>query len=93
MNHDNPLCRGCGACCRDNVPVEADENVPASMTVEIGGRRWMRPHAVAPWCGALDLQSRRCTIYDQRPIACRAFVVGGAACDRARRMTPEGAPT
>jgi len=94
MNHDNPLCHACGACCRDNVPVEDADAVPASMTMEIAGQRWMRPHAVAPWCGALDLETRRCTIYEQRPRVCREFEVNGPRCAiaRSRATNPPAIP-
>lgn len=84
MNHDNPLCNNCGACCRDAVEVAVDDFVPLELTEEVGGLRWMRPHAIAPWCGALDLATRRCTIYEQRPRTCREFEVGGASCAIAR---------
>jgi Fe-S-cluster containining protein len=87
MNHDNPLCNNCGACCRDHVPVAADDAVPADLTfVDADGRRWMRPHEIRPWCGALDVLERRCTIYDQRPRACRVFEVDGRDCHRARQL-------
>lgn len=87
VNHDNALCSNCGACCRDAVHVESGEGVPLEHTVEIGGRRWMRPHEVAPWCGALDLVTWRCTIYEQRPRVCREFEVAGRGCDIARQRS------
>lgn len=41
------------------------------------------------WCAALDRDTLRCRIYDQRPLICREFAMGGADClaERARWAT------
>jgi Fe-S-cluster containining protein len=36
------------------------------------------------WCRAMDANSMRCTIYDQRPAICREFAMGGRACREER---------
>lgn len=88
MNHNNPLCNNCGACCRDHVPVAEGDSVPLELTyVDGDGRRWMKRNNVDPWCGALDMFTRRCTIYEDRPIACRNFEVDGHGCNRARLIS------
>lgn len=78
------ICIGCAACCRDNVPVMDGDAVPERLVEDRGGRRWMRRHAGGPWCAALDLATRTCTIYEHRPAVCRAFDVGGKTCELAR---------
>lgn len=37
------------------------------------------------WCVALDRNSMRCTIYEQRPLICREFELGSAECHDERR--------
>ena len=32
------------------------------------------------WCAALSRSSLLCTIYEQRPLVCREFEMGGAEC-------------
>ncbi len=32
------------------------------------------------WCAALDRDTLRCRIYEQRPLICREFVMGGPDC-------------
>jgi uncharacterized protein len=38
------------------------------------------------WCEALDRDSLRCTIYDQRPAICRSFDMGGYDCRQERAV-------
>ena len=41
------------------------------------------------WCAALDRESLRCTIYDNRPSICREFKVGEDDCmnERMKHMS------
>jgi len=32
------------------------------------------------WCAALDRESMRCTIYENRPLICREFAMGEFEC-------------
>lgn len=32
------------------------------------------------WCSAIDRETFRCTIYEQRPLICRDFVMGSYEC-------------
>lgn len=32
------------------------------------------------WCAALDRDSQRCSIYENRPLICREFELGGDDC-------------
>ena len=43
------------------------------------------------WCAALDRNTMRCTIYENRPQICRDFEMGGRDClaARAEVMGPE----
>jgi hypothetical protein len=70
---------GCGGCCGsfslDYLPAEdAPANVTAR-TVELDGRAVtlrsdMQTAAADRWCGNLDRDTGRCTIYARRPFAC-----------------------
>lgn len=79
------LCSRCEAiCCRLTVPlmpgddpphwlIEDHENGPATMAKGDDG-----------WCIALDRNSMRCTIYEQRPTLCRTYRMGGRLCRHER---------
>lgn len=86
-------CRACGACCREayhSVTVSARDPVV-----------WKQPHLIVKTmrrfeivregsrCGALaggdGGAPHTCTIYDDRPQACRDFALGGRHCLAARR--------
>ncbi len=79
------LCSRCEAiCCRltvtlmpgDDPPhwlVAEHENGPATMAKDDDG-----------WCVALDRNSMRCTIYEQRPTLCRTYLMGGRLCRHER---------
>lgn len=36
------------------------------------------------WCAALDRKTMLCSIYEQRPLICREFAMGGDDCLAAR---------
>lgn len=85
-------CLACGACCRggfDRVTVEPESSLiqarPDWIVEESGTRYLPRPRGL---CVALEPSSDGawpCTVYAQRPRACREFEVGGDACLLARR--------
>jgi Fe-S-cluster containining protein len=95
MNVGPARCDRCEAvCCRLNVVlVEGDDVPPEMIRVGDAGERIMK-HAADGWCVAAA--SRRCSIYDRRPQACRRFAMAGPYCralrtehaDRRRRGIP-----
>ncbi|MCB9665367.1 MAG: YkgJ family cysteine cluster protein [Alphaproteobacteria bacterium] len=83
-------CRTCGACCREGfhvVGVEPDEPLATlrpDLLVTAADATWIpRPGGR---CAALAPgEPHTCTIYADRPRACRDFPLGGDACLEARR--------
>ena len=74
-------CSACPAiCCQLKVLLIAGDNPPQHFIdldedgLEIMGK------ADDGWCAALDRESMRCTIYEQRPFVCREFAMGGEDC-------------
>jgi Fe-S-cluster containining protein len=61
---------------------------PRELTEMRGDRRWMKPHATKPWCVALDLATRSCTVYENRPSICRHFERGSLSCSIAITKRP-----
>lgn len=86
-------CRAC--CCRLEVLLMGDDDVPRTMTVrDRWGGQVMRRLADG-WCVAVDRQTMRCTIYGRRPLVCREYQVGDHDCLVERRQltgTPGAAP-
>ena len=80
-------CRAC--CCRLEVMLMSEDDVPAHLTMEDrwGGRTMARLED--GWCAALDRATLRCRIYERRPTICRDFEMGGSEClvERAKRET------
>lgn len=74
-------CANCEACCcRLEVRIISDTGVP-DRYIEIdewGGSRMLR--LSDGWCAALDRNTAKCTIYQQRPWVCREFAMGGHEC-------------
>lgn len=92
--HEGPLdCRACAACCRDAydlVPLRRDDAIGGrhpELVLREGRRRFLRRDPVRRWCAALSLDqgAHRCTVYEDRPRACRDFPAGGTSCLTARR--------
>ena len=74
-------CVKCGACCcRLEVMLITDTSVPNHFidTDEWGGRIMARRDD--GWCAALDRNTLLCRIYEKRPLICREFEMGSAAC-------------
>ncbi|MCS6913914.1 MAG: YkgJ family cysteine cluster protein [Myxococcales bacterium] len=81
-------CHQCAACCRDAydlVPVGRRERAARLPVVESAGTQLRLRRMPQGWCAALAGPPYTCTIYPDRPRACRDFPVGGEACLEARR--------
>lgn len=78
-------CSRCAAvCCRLTAVLTETDNVPAHLTTTLAaGPRVMAKDADG-WCRALDRVHMRCGIYDDRPTACRRFVMDGGYCRAVR---------
>jgi len=82
-------CANCEACCcRLEVMLITDTGVPDHF-VEID--KWGSPTMARledGWCAALDRNTLKCTIYENRPWVCREFEMGEYACltERAAHM-------
>ncbi|MEM7365480.1 MAG: YkgJ family cysteine cluster protein [Pseudomonadota bacterium] len=85
-------CSTCvAACCRQEVMLISDTGVPDRF---IDTDRWggsIMRRLDDGWCAALDRGTMRCTIYENRPLICREFEMGGRDCLAARKevMGPE----
>lgn len=75
-------CRAC--CCRLEVIIIGDTGVPRQFiqTAQWGGEVMARLDD--GWCAALDRETLRCTIYENRPWVCREFEVGSYECKTER---------
>ncbi|WP_141737139.1 YkgJ family cysteine cluster protein [Marinobacter sp. X15-166B] len=74
-------CASCEACCcRLEVMLITDTGVPERFieTDQWGGRTMARSDD--GWCAALDRNTMACSIYEQRPLICREFEMGGYEC-------------
>lgn len=82
----NAQCNTCKAsCCRLQVLLFDDPDVPPSMIAssDWGGQVMRREED--GWCTALDRNTLRCTIYEQRPQLCRDYAMGSEECVQERR--------
>ena len=78
-------CETCAACCcRLEVLLLTDTGVPEEFieTDMWGGMTMARLED--GWCAALDRSSMLCTIYEQRPLICREYEMGGEDCQTER---------
>ncbi len=74
-------CSNCAACCCQlEVMLLTDTGVPERYidTDEWGGEVMARLED--GWCIALDRDTMRCTIYENRPWVCRIFEEGSPEC-------------
>ncbi|MCB5160848.1 YkgJ family cysteine cluster protein [Marinomonas algarum] len=75
-------CSHCqAACCRMEVMMITDTGVPEEhiVTDEWGGETLRRLDD--GWCSAVDRETFRCTIYENRPWICREFEMGSYECE------------
>lgn len=78
---DKVACSNCAAsCCRLEVMLITDTGVPDYFIDydEWGGMTMTR--LSDGWCAALDRNTMKCTIYENRPLICREFEVASDEC-------------
>lgn len=91
LTGDNPAisCASCEACCcRLEVLLMGDDDVPARLTAQDQWGGWVMRRLNDGWCAALDRSTLLCTIYARRPAVCREYQVGDYEClgERARLL-------
>jgi len=80
-------CSNCQAiCCRLEVMIISDTGVPESHIAfdEWGGETMNRLED--GWCSAVDRETFMCTIYENRPWACREFEMASYECINERAI-------
>lgn len=86
MSETKIACSNCQACCcRLEVMIITDTGVPRQHIVinEWGGESMLRLDD--GYCSALDRDSYRCSIYENRPWICREFEMGSYECSVERK--------
>ena len=74
-------CSNCEAvCCRLTVMVMPEDIVPRNLVACDEHGMEVMAQGEDGWCIALDHKTMSCSIYTQRPSACRRFLMGGAPC-------------
>jgi uncharacterized protein len=74
-------CFNCGACCcRFEVLLISDTGVPDRYVEHTSWGPSRMRRLEDGWCAALDRNTMLCGIYEQRPLICRRFVMGGDEC-------------
>jgi len=89
-------CSNCEACCcRLEVLLMGDDEVPEEMTVEDRWGGWVMLRLDDGWCAALDRTTMKCTIYEHRPLICRDYEMGDSDCqdERTRRLPQRAGAT
>jgi len=80
-------CSNCQAiCCRLEVMIISDTGVPEEHIAfdEWGGETMNRLDD--GWCSAVDRETYMCTIYENRPWACREFEMASFECETERSI-------
>jgi Fe-S-cluster containining protein len=74
-------CSDCEAvCCRLTVVLMPDDHVPAELVERDPHGVDVLKRGTDGWCIAVDRTRMCCSIYEQRPAACRRVVMGGDYC-------------
>ena len=74
-------CSACEAvCCRLTVVLMPDDHVPSELVEHDARGIAVLKRNEDGWCAAIDRTRMCCGIYEQRPSACRRFVMGGDYC-------------
>lgn len=74
-------CDNCEACCcRLKVMLITDTGVPERFIESDDWGALSMRQLDDGWCAALDRNSMRCSIYQQRPLICREFELGAEEC-------------
>jgi uncharacterized protein len=82
-------CDSCAAaCCRLEVICLTDTGAPWRFTRRDAWGAVTMDRLDDGWCAALDRDTLRCRIYEQRPLVCREFEMGGPDC-RIERNQPQ----
>ncbi len=85
-------CTACEACCcRLEVILMGDDDVPQELTVEDRWGGWVMRRLEDGWCAALDRNTMKCTIYERRPGVCSEYQTGGSDCiiERSRHLSTD----
>jgi Fe-S-cluster containining protein len=81
---DCDQCEAC--CCRLEVILLGDTGVPYRYLDENEYGHEVMARLDDGKCVALDRNTMRCTIYEQRPQVCRDFEMGSFACEEEREI-------
>jgi Fe-S-cluster containining protein len=74
-------CSTCRAnCCRLEVMLITDTGVPEKFIAEDKWGAMTMARLDDGWCAAVDRETMMCTIYENRPLICREFEMGGYEC-------------
>lgn len=80
-------CANCQAvCCRLEVMLMGDDDVPARLTARDPWGGWVMRRLDDGWCAALDRATMKCTIYGRRPFICGEYEMGGSDCIEERTL-------
>ncbi len=89
-------CNDCEAvCCRLTVLLMPDDHVPEWLIDrDVHGMETLAKGEDG-WCAAVDPNTSRCTIYEQRPAICRKYTMGSPGCrdERERWFGVKAFPT
>lgn len=78
-------CATCRAlCCRLTVVLTPGDAVPPALTATLASGLPVMARGEDGWCVAVDRVHMRCSIYAQRPSACRRFAMNGPYCRSVR---------
>jgi Fe-S-cluster containining protein len=89
-------CSSCEAvCCRLTVVLMPEDHVPEWLIDRHTHGMETLAKGEDGWCVAVDPNTSRCTIYDQRPVICRKVTMGSPGCrdERDRWFAPKAFPT
>ncbi|KRE97811.1 hypothetical protein ASG87_14895 [Frateuria sp. Soil773] len=79
-------CSDCEAvCCRLTVVLMPEDRVPAWLIQHDDHGPDTLAKGADGWCAAVDPNTFRCTIYDQRPAICRKYAMGSPGCRDERK--------
>lgn len=88
-------CTACEAvCCRLTVVLMPEDHVPDWLVAHDDHGLATLAKGEDGWCAAVDPNTSRCTIYEQRPAICRKYAMGSPGCrDERRKWYGERLPT
>jgi len=80
-------CDGCGACCSFLIFKMRAVNRVDGQLLEWRGCRFAGEDMAIPLpCKHLDLETKKCKIYEDRPQACKDFEIGCNTCLGVRKL-------